>query len=61
MHDGFAGKFAGALGEDDHRIGRAFGVFRNSRAQFFFHMRLQGLANVDLLSTDLIPHLISFD
>ncbi len=46
--------------EHDDAFGRALGIFFHQFAHFRLYMRLQGLANVDLFSADLIAHGLSF-
>jgi hypothetical protein len=41
------------------RFGRPLGIFVNDFAQFGLYMGLQGLADVDLFSADLIAHDVS--
>jgi hypothetical protein len=45
-----------AFRKDHIRIGRSFGIFLNGCAQFVFDVRLQRLADIDVLSRDLIAH-----
>ena len=60
MYRCFTDIFMAAFRKNDIGVGRSFGVFNDCIAKFVFHMRLQGLSNIDMHSRNLITHCNSF-
>jgi hypothetical protein len=59
VDNGFANKFGTGLGEDNNRIGWTTCVFAQRLTEFGFNVALQGFADINLFSADLVTHGIS--
>ena len=60
VNRGLADIFVAGLGKDDGGVGGALRIFLHDRPKLRSDMGLQGLAHINMLTSDFVTHSVSF-